>query len=118
MFIGPFCIIEKAEIGDNSIIHGNCVIGDNVLIGKNVMIHHHTLIGSDGFGFVRNSEKKLEKFQLKKIRQFFSSSFFLENNITFITKKTKAKTTLKPLSLKKSQPNFEWKGVMINLFRI
>ena len=62
VFIGPFCIIEKAEIGDNSIIHGNCVIGDNVLIGKNVMIHHHTLIGSDGFGFVRNSEKKLEKF--------------------------------------------------------
>ncbi|MEI6853398.1 MAG: DapH/DapD/GlmU-related protein [Bacteroidota bacterium] len=60
--IGPYCIIGKAVIGSNSIIKGHCVIGDNVTIGDNVIIHPFSMIGSDGFGFVRNEDGKLEKF--------------------------------------------------------
>ncbi len=69
-YIGDFCSIQpKAEIGENSILHGNCYVGKSAIIGKNVVlmpgvkvldycivkdnciIHSNTVIGSDGFGF-------------------------------------------------------------------
>ncbi len=61
-YIGPYCIIGKATIGAGSILHGHCQIYDNTEIGKNVVLHSHTVLGSDGFGFVRNEENKIEKF--------------------------------------------------------
>lgn len=73
VFIGDFCIIEQnaiieqdcvilpntfigknvkiqnsSQIGPNSTIYHNCVIG------KNCIIHAGVVIGSDGFGFVKN----------------------------------------------------------------
>ncbi len=81
VFIGAFALIaENTNIGDgtnildgarignnisigkNSIIHPNCVIYDNVSIGNHCIIHAGTVIGADGFGFVRNGANGYVKF--------------------------------------------------------
>ena len=61
-------ILDGAKIGGNvsigkdSIIHPNCVIYDNVSIGNDCVIHAGTIIGADGFGFVRDGERGYVKF--------------------------------------------------------
>ena len=59
--IGPYCIIGKCEIGENSRIHAFTVIKDNSIIGKNVIIRESCLIGGCGFGFVRDHDGSLER---------------------------------------------------------
>ena len=55
-------IYEGVRIGDGvtigkfCIIHPNVVIYDDVNIGHDVVIHAGTIIGADGFGFVRDDE--------------------------------------------------------------
>lgn len=44
-------------------IHSTVYIGDNVHIGQNVTVNPYSVIGSEGFGYVRNEENKLEKFE-------------------------------------------------------
>ncbi len=72
-FIGPFVSIGAGtyvgessyihagvKIGQNvtikkcTVIHPNCVIYDNVEIGHDCVIHAGTVIGSDGFGYVKD----------------------------------------------------------------
>ena len=70
--IGPFAVIETGvRIGDDTTIYSGCYVGrdtsigsggliypnviirERVTIGKNVIIHGGTVIGSDGFGYVK-----------------------------------------------------------------
>jgi UDP-3-O-[3-hydroxymyristoyl] glucosamine N-acyltransferase len=44
---------SNVSIGKCSIIYPNCVIYDNVSIGNDCVIHAGTVIGADGFGYVR-----------------------------------------------------------------
>jgi UDP-3-O-[3-hydroxymyristoyl] glucosamine N-acyltransferase len=60
--IGPLACIGDSEIGEESVIHAGCIIYDNVRIGKNVVIHAGTVIGADGFGYIRNNNNELVKF--------------------------------------------------------
>jgi len=61
--LGHFSYIsENVVIGNNVTILGNVYIHDDVVIGNNVFINASTVIGSDGFGYERNSKMKLEKF--------------------------------------------------------
>lgn len=59
---------EGVRIGNNvnikkcSIIHPNCVIYDNVEIGNDCIIHAGTIIGADGFGYVRDGANGYVKF--------------------------------------------------------
>lgn len=59
---------DGARIGNNvlikkhTIIHQNCVIYDNVEIGDSCVIHAGTVIGADGFGYVRDEERGYIKF--------------------------------------------------------
>lgn len=62
VYIGPFTYVGKCEIGEGTIIHGNCFIFDNVKIGKNVSINAGSIIGSEGFGYEQNEKKEYEKF--------------------------------------------------------
>jgi UDP-3-O-[3-hydroxymyristoyl] glucosamine N-acyltransferase len=62
VFIGPNTIVGEAEIGDGTVIAGNCYIGNKVRIGKNVFINARVVMGSEGFGYSRNNEGELEKF--------------------------------------------------------
>lgn len=48
VFVGDNC-----RIGDDTVIYPNVSIYENVRIGKNVIIHSGTVVGSDGFGFVK-----------------------------------------------------------------
>ncbi len=62
VYIGPNTNIGKVKIGKNSVIHGNCTIYDNVQIGNNVTINAGTVIGSEGFGYVKNEQNENIKF--------------------------------------------------------
>ncbi|MGI8556315.1 MAG: UDP-3-O-(3-hydroxymyristoyl)glucosamine N-acyltransferase [Pyrinomonadaceae bacterium] len=53
---------NNVSIGEDTIIFPNCVIYDNVSIGNNCVIHAGTIIGADGFGFVRDGERGYVKF--------------------------------------------------------
>lgn len=53
---------NNVSIGKNSIIHPNCVIYDNVSIGHNCVIHAGSIIGADGFGYVRDGANGYVKF--------------------------------------------------------
>jgi UDP-3-O-[3-hydroxymyristoyl] glucosamine N-acyltransferase len=61
--IGPHVYIGKAKIGKNCFILGNNFIYDNVSLGDNVTVHAGAIIGADGFGYHRNSDLVLEKFE-------------------------------------------------------
>jgi UDP-3-O-[3-hydroxymyristoyl] glucosamine N-acyltransferase len=60
--IGPYTYIGKSTIGDETVIFSHCNIYDNVTIGKNVIIKSCTVIGTDGFGYVRSEDGSFEKF--------------------------------------------------------
>ncbi len=53
---------NNVKIGDNCVIHPNCVIYDNVTIGNNCILHAGTIIGADGFGYVRDGANGYVKF--------------------------------------------------------
>lgn len=62
-YIGPFTYVGKCEIGEGTVIWGHVHIYDaNVSIGRNVTIHSGSIIGTDGFGYVRNANERLELF--------------------------------------------------------
>lgn len=53
---------NNVSIGKNSIVHPNCVIYDDVSIGHDCIIHAGTVVGAEGFGFVRDGERGYIKF--------------------------------------------------------
>lgn len=74
VYIGPFtCIGEHVRVGDEVRIHANCsihedahigagtlihsgsVVRERVVIGKNCVIQNNAVIGSDGFGYAKQS---------------------------------------------------------------
>lgn len=78
VYIGPNSVIsEESVLGDGSVLLGNVWIGKHVIVGKNTtieqgvvihdfvtigdncIIHPNAVIGSDGFGFIPDSEKGL-----------------------------------------------------------
>lgn len=61
-YIGPNTYIGKASIDEGTVISGNCYIFDNVSIGKRVVIDPGCVIGSQGFGFVRDADGKAVRF--------------------------------------------------------
>ena len=53
LFAGVF-IGNRVKIGKRTVVYPNVTILEDCLIGKDVIIHAGTVIGSDGFGFVRD----------------------------------------------------------------
>lgn len=58
-YIGPNCYVGNSIIGDGCILHGNIYIYDNVTIGQNVVIHAGTVIGAEGFGYIKVEDEIL-----------------------------------------------------------
>ncbi|MDQ3797811.1 MAG: UDP-3-O-(3-hydroxymyristoyl)glucosamine N-acyltransferase [Acidobacteriota bacterium] len=69
--VGENCVIERGtkifpnatvydnvKIGENCRIHSGVSIRENSEIGDNVIIHNNTTIGSDGFGYAKDEEKR------------------------------------------------------------
>ncbi len=55
--IGSNSVIEKGTVlGENCKLYSNVTLYENLIIGDNVKIHSGTVIGSDGFGYIRSKE--------------------------------------------------------------
>ncbi|MBI3815896.1 MAG: UDP-3-O-(3-hydroxymyristoyl)glucosamine N-acyltransferase [Nitrospinae bacterium] len=60
--IYPFTIVGRgSKIGAGSVLYSNVNVYHDVIIGKNVIIHSGAVIGSDGFGFVKDDNGKYRK---------------------------------------------------------
>lgn len=70
-FVGENCVIESGtkifpnvtiydgvKIGKNCTIHSSVSIRENCELGDNVIIHNNTTVGSDGFGYAKDEEKR------------------------------------------------------------
>jgi UDP-3-O-[3-hydroxymyristoyl] glucosamine N-acyltransferase len=56
-WIGPGCYIGSgASIGRETRLHPNVTLSGECAIGERVLVHSGTVIGSDGFGFVRDGD--------------------------------------------------------------
>lgn len=55
-------IAENTKIGSDCFIFPNVVIYKNVSLGNSVKLHAGTVIGADGFGYVRDGERGYVKF--------------------------------------------------------
>jgi UDP-3-O-[3-hydroxymyristoyl] glucosamine N-acyltransferase len=51
-------IYDGVKIGKNTVIHSGVSIRENCEIGDNCIIHNNTTIGSDGFGYAKDEEKR------------------------------------------------------------
>lgn len=54
-------IYENVRIGAGSTIHSGVAVRENCEIGRNCIIHNNSTIGSDGFGFAKDEEKRWVK---------------------------------------------------------
>jgi UDP-3-O-[3-hydroxymyristoyl] glucosamine N-acyltransferase len=55
--IGANTIIQdNTAIGSNCILYPNVTLYNNLVLGKNIIIHSGSVIGSDGFGFVKEKQ--------------------------------------------------------------
>ncbi len=59
LFPGVF-VGDRVKIGDNVLISPNVTIMHDCVIGNDVIIHGGTVIGSDGFGYIRDGEKNIK----------------------------------------------------------
>ncbi|NCO42431.1 MAG: UDP-3-O-(3-hydroxymyristoyl)glucosamine N-acyltransferase [Armatimonadetes bacterium CG_4_10_14_3_um_filter_66_18] len=52
--IGPQCYVgDRASVGDDSQIHPGVYLYHDVRVGKRVIIHSGTVLGADGFGYIK-----------------------------------------------------------------
>ena len=63
LFPGIF-IGDRVRIGEGTVVYPNVTIYQDCIIGKDVIIHAGCVIGSDGFGFVRDGAENIKIPQL------------------------------------------------------
>jgi len=51
-------IYDNVKIGANTVIHSGVAIRENCEIGANCTIHNNATIGSDGFGYAKDEQKR------------------------------------------------------------
>jgi UDP-3-O-[3-hydroxymyristoyl] glucosamine N-acyltransferase len=51
-------IYDGAEIGEGSVLHSGVSVRENCVVGRRCIIHNNTTIGSDGFGYAKDEEKR------------------------------------------------------------
>ena len=67
LFPGVF-IGDRVKIGDRTVVYPNVTILQDCVVGSDVIIHAGCVIGSDGFGFVRDGAKNIKIPQLGNVR--------------------------------------------------
>ncbi|MBW2029266.1 MAG: UDP-3-O-(3-hydroxymyristoyl)glucosamine N-acyltransferase [Deltaproteobacteria bacterium] len=67
IFPGVF-IGDRVRIGPRTVIYPNVTILEDSLIGKDVIIHAGCVIGSDGFGFVRDGTRSVKIPQIGMVQ--------------------------------------------------
>jgi UDP-3-O-[3-hydroxymyristoyl] glucosamine N-acyltransferase len=51
-------VYDGAVIGEGSVLHSGVSVRENCEIGRNCIIHNNTTIGSDGFGYAKDEDKR------------------------------------------------------------
>ena len=51
-------IYDGASIGENSVLHSGVSVRENCEIGDNCIVHNNSTIGSDGFGYAKDEQKR------------------------------------------------------------
>jgi UDP-3-O-[3-hydroxymyristoyl] glucosamine N-acyltransferase len=51
-------ISDNVTIGDDSVIHSGVAIRENSVLGRRVIVHNNAVIGSDGFGFAKDEQRR------------------------------------------------------------
>ena len=51
-------LYEGVSIGEGSVLHSGTSIRENCEIGRNCIVHNSSTIGSDGFGYAKDEEKR------------------------------------------------------------
>jgi UDP-3-O-[3-hydroxymyristoyl] glucosamine N-acyltransferase len=51
-------LYDGVEVGDGTTIHSGVSVRENCLIGRRCIIHNNSTIGSDGFGYARDEDKR------------------------------------------------------------
>ena len=51
-------VYEDVQIGAHSVIHSGVALRENTIIGERVTIHDNAVVGSDGFGYAKDEEKR------------------------------------------------------------
>jgi len=51
-------IYDNVSIGSNSVLHSGVSIRENCEVGANCIIHNNSTIGSDGFGYAKDENKR------------------------------------------------------------
>ena len=51
-------VYDGVSIGEDSVLHSGVSVRENCEIGRNCIIHNNTTIGSDGFGYAKDEEKR------------------------------------------------------------
>ncbi len=64
---------DGVTVGKNCVLHPNVFIEEGCTIGDNVILHTGVIIGSDGFGFVRDGKKYIKFPQIGTV--------IIENNV-------------------------------------
>jgi len=67
LFPGVF-IGDRVKIGNNTVLYPNVSVMNDCVIGNEVIIHAGTVIGSDGFGFLRDGSVNVKIPQLGMVQ--------------------------------------------------
>ena len=51
-------IYDNVSVDDDSEIHSGVAIRENSVLGRRVIVHNNAVIGSDGFGFAKDDERR------------------------------------------------------------
>ncbi|HEX7997841.1 MAG TPA: UDP-3-O-(3-hydroxymyristoyl)glucosamine N-acyltransferase [Pyrinomonadaceae bacterium] len=51
-------LYEGVQVGADSVIHSGVSIREGTLIGERVIVHNNVVIGSDGFGYAKDEERR------------------------------------------------------------
>lgn len=62
VYIGPYCVIGKATVGDGCQLESFVRIYDEVVLGEECHIYDHVVLGAPGFGVEKDDNKNLFRF--------------------------------------------------------
>jgi UDP-3-O-[3-hydroxymyristoyl] glucosamine N-acyltransferase len=92
--IGPYCVIEACEIGDDTHLDSHVVIKANSHIGQRVRIESHSTIGATGVAWVWHEGQRIVQPQIGGT--LIGDDCFLGTDITIVRGSINEVTTLGP----------------------
>jgi len=93
-FIGPYCVIGKAVIGDSVSLHSHVVVFDDVEIGDGVVVEPHSTIGATGVAWIWDRETGERVIQPQIGGVYIGQGSFLGSDVTVVRGSVNENTTI------------------------